>query len=287
MKSIQFARMRYISAAVFAFILLTIVVAFVLPKLVFADAYPNSMAATGDSITRAYNTGKNIFADAPANSWATGTTTSVNSLYNRIVAVNPAITDKYYNDAKSGTKMVDLNAQMSTVAAQAPEYVTVMMGANDVCTSATSTMTSVQDYHDQFLNAMNTLTTSLPNTKVFVSSIPNVYQLWNLEKGNSSARFAWAIYGICKSMLANPTSIAQVDVTRRAFVLQRETDFNTQLQQVCSQFANCVFDNNTAFNYSFVTSDINTRDYFHPSLSGQATVARVLCPVSGLGLVCQ
>jgi hypothetical protein len=41
--------------------------------------YPNSMAATGDSITRAYNTGTLPFSDRPDNSWSTGTRTSVGS----------------------------------------------------------------------------------------------------------------------------------------------------------------------------------------------------------------
>ena len=35
--------------------------------------YPNSIASTGDSITRAFNTGSVPFTDAPANSWSTGT----------------------------------------------------------------------------------------------------------------------------------------------------------------------------------------------------------------------
>ncbi|HEX9124675.1 MAG TPA: SGNH/GDSL hydrolase family protein, partial [Actinomycetota bacterium] len=34
--------------------------------------YPNSMASTGDSITRAYNTGTAPFSDAIGNSWSTG-----------------------------------------------------------------------------------------------------------------------------------------------------------------------------------------------------------------------
>ncbi len=39
--------------------------------------YPTSMAATGDSVTRAYNTGTLPFSDGPDNSWSTGTRNSV------------------------------------------------------------------------------------------------------------------------------------------------------------------------------------------------------------------
>jgi hypothetical protein len=69
--------------------------------------YPNAMASTGDSITRAFNTGTIPFTDAPANSWSTGTNSGVNSQYLRILAANPAISGHNYNDAVSGAKMVD------------------------------------------------------------------------------------------------------------------------------------------------------------------------------------
>ena len=51
--------------------------------------YPNSMAATGDSITRAYNTGTSPFSDGPDNSWSTGTRTTVGSNYSRILTAEP------------------------------------------------------------------------------------------------------------------------------------------------------------------------------------------------------
>ena len=53
-------------------------------------AYPNSMAATGDSITRAFNTCSFPFTDCPQNSWATGTEAAVNSFYLRIRERNRA-----------------------------------------------------------------------------------------------------------------------------------------------------------------------------------------------------
>src|SRR5215207_11615330 len=71
-------------------------------------AYPNSMAALGDSITRAFNTCIFPFVDCPANSWATGTNATVNSFYSRLLAVNPGISGHLFNDARSGAKIADL-----------------------------------------------------------------------------------------------------------------------------------------------------------------------------------
>ena len=236
---------------------------------------PSAMASVGDSITRAYNTGPSAFADYPANSWSTGTSTTVNSHYTRLLAMNPAITGKNYNDAVSGAKMADLNGQMAVVNTQGVGYVTVLVGGNDVCTSSESTMTSVDAFAAQFRTAMTTLSTGSSKPLVYVVSIPDVYNLWSVLKGNGSARFAWAIFGICRSMLANPLSTASADVARRERVRQRNVDFNAQLKSICEQAfaAICRYDQNAAYNTKFTAADVSTRDYFHPSVPGQAKLA--------------
>ena len=245
----------------------------------FADpaktGYPNSMASTGDSITRAFETGFFPFTDAPGNSWSTGTSSTVNSQYRRILAANGAISGKNYNDAKTGAKMTDLNGQVASAVSQNAEYITILMGANDVCTSSESSMTSVATFRAQLNAAMATASTGLPNARISITSIPNIYQLWNVLHGNGSARFVWGLYGICQSMLANPSSTAQADVDRRARVSQRNIDFNTQLAQACAQYVHCRFDNNVGFNTAFPASAVSTIDYFHPNISGQTLLASV------------
>jgi lysophospholipase L1-like esterase len=236
-----------------------------------ANGLPSSMSSTGDSITRAYNTGS-AFADAPDNSWSTGVNATVKSHYSRILATNTAISGKNFNDAKSGAKMADLAGQMAFVAGRGVEYVTVEMGGNDVCTSSVATMTSVADFGTQFTAAMNAIAPS-PKTRVFVASIPDAYQLWSLFKNSSSARFTWAIFGICRSLLANPQSTLAADVARRAQVRQRNTDFNTQLAAICKIYPQCRWDGNAVFGVQLAMSDVSTRDYFHPSLAGQMKLA--------------
>jgi lysophospholipase L1-like esterase len=240
-----------------------------------ASPFPNSMAATGDSITRAYNTGFWPFTDNPAGSWSTGTTTSVNSHYLRILAKHPAIRGKAYNDAKSGALMRDLNGQMATVASQHVDYVTVLMGGNDVCQPTEAQMTDPGVFESQFRQAMSTLTAGSPGARVFVLTIPNVYNLWSVLKNNGYARFIWALGQVCQAMLKNPLSTAQADVDRRARVLAREGAFNQSLEKVCTtEFASrCLFDGYAVFNTAFTTSDVSTRDYFHPSLAGQTKLA--------------
>ena len=240
-----------------------------------ATPYPRSMASTGDSITRAYNTGFFPYIDNPSASWSTGTNGSVASHYTRILAHQPSISGHAYNDAKSGAKMIDLAGQLTTAATQRVDYVTVLMGGNDICTSSESSMTSVATFQSQFVSAMNAITSSSPSTRVYVVSIPNVYNLWSVLKDSFTARTVWSLFNVCPSMLANPLSTAQADVDRRARVLQREPDFNAVLQLACAQYSRCRYDGGAVFGTTFVASDITARDYFHPSTAGQAKLAAV------------
>jgi PKD repeat protein len=235
---------------------------------------PSSIAAVGDSITQAASSGGSLGTDYPQNSWSTGTNTTVNSHYLRLLALNSAISGRNDNRSVSGAKMADLNGQMQNVFALQPDYLTVLIGGNDLCTDTVAEMTSVSAFRSQFETAMATLNAGSPNTNIFVSSIPNVYHLWELFKGNFWARFIWSVGNICQSLLANPTSTTQADVARRAAVAQRNVDFNTQLAEVCAASAHCQWDGNAVYNTVFTTSDASG-DYFHPSISGQAKLAAV------------
>ena len=244
------------------------------PAAAASAPLPSSMAAVGDSITQAASSGGSLGTDYPANSWSTGTSSTVNSHYLRLLAAGAPISGKAYNRSVSGAKVADLNAQMQNVVALQPDYVTVLIGGNDLCTDTVAGMTSVADFQSRFSTAMATLTAGSPDTYVFVSSIPNVYQLWDLFKGNWWARFIWSTAGICQSLLANPTSTQQADVQRRAAVQQRNVDFNSVLAQVCAAYARCQYDGNAVFSTAFTTSDVSG-DYFHPSVAGQAKLAAV------------
>ena len=235
--------------------------------------YPKSIAAAGNSLTRAAGTGLLPWTDNPAGSWSTGTDAAVNSHYLRLLALNPKIRGKNYNDARSGAKMNELAGQMGTVVAQRADYVTVEFGGNDLCASTETAMTSVADYRAQFQAGMDRVTTGLPNVKVYVASVPNIYHLWELYHDDLFARIAWSTFGVCQTMLANPTSTAQSDVDRRARVLQRIVDYNAALAQVCAQYRQCLYDGDAAFEANFTKEDVIHIDYFHPSLKGQAKFA--------------
>jgi lysophospholipase L1-like esterase len=233
------------------------------------------MDALGDSITRGFDT-CGFFFDCTTRSWSTGTYSTVRSHYLRILARNPAINGRNYNDAKTGAKMADLAGQAQAAVSRNVDYVTLLMGANDACTSTVAGMTATTTFQSQLKQALDTLTGNNTNARrVFISSIPDAYRLWQVGHTSSSAVATWNAYKICQSMLVNPISTSPADETRRQQVRNQILFYNKLLADACTQYAHCKFDGNAVFSYQFVVSQISTWDYFHPNTAGQTTLASV------------
>jgi lysophospholipase L1-like esterase len=243
----------------------------IVPRAYGATSLPNSVAGLGDSITRASDVCC-WYGDHPAQSWTTGYASydGISSHYERLAALHPAITGHEYNDAVSGAKARDLPPQVSNAVAQDAQYVTVLIGGNDLCTSSVSTMTSTTNFASQINAALASLHQGLPNAHIFLSSIPDIYQLWSVLHTNWLARLVWSSAHICQSMLASANT-----ETQRHQVVAREAAFNQILAQACAQYINCRWDKYATYNHKFSASQVSTLDYFHPSLSGQAALAQV------------
>ncbi len=235
-------------------------------------ALPDSMAALGDSITRAYDVCC-TYRDHPGQSWSTGGAwyDGISSHYERIRRRNRAIVGHAYNDAVTGARMAAAAAQARAAAAQHVAYVTVLLGANDLCTSSPSTMTPTDTFRTQFSQAMAILKQELPQARIFVSSIPDIYQLWKVLHTNRLARAVWATAGICPSMLGASRTEAQ-----RQQVVAREVAFNQILAEGCQEYGDrCRWDGGATYNYKFSASQVSVLDFFHPDLEGQAALASV------------
>jgi lysophospholipase L1-like esterase len=152
-----------------------------------AASLPRSVAAVGDSITQAVDVCCR-YGNHPSNSRSTGWASAdgVSSHCERIRAANPGAIA--YNDAVSGARISDAPGQASRAVGQGAQYVTIMMGVNDLCTSSTATMTSVDTFRSQFRQTLTTLGSGAPNARIFVVSIPSVYHLWELYRYDLAAR---------------------------------------------------------------------------------------------------
>lgn len=243
-----------------------------------AATYPKSMAALGDSISQAADVCC-WYGDHPAQSWSTGSNRydGIRSHYERLLPLQPAIAGKNYNNSRSGAKAADLPAQARAAVAQKAQYVTILIGANDLCTSTTGGMTDPGSFEQSIRTSLATLDQMRPRPQVFVSSIPNVHHLWSVLKDSDVAQWVWSTAKVCQSML----STANTDADRQ-LVVDRELAYNASLARVCGEFAHiCRHDRGAVYSYPFAAGDVSVLDYFHPSLRGQATLAEITWKAAG------
>ncbi|MGI5454473.1 SGNH/GDSL hydrolase family protein [Streptomyces sp. CA-249302] len=236
------------------------------------DASPASIAAVGDSITRGFDA-CTVLSDCPEVSWATGTSTKVDSLAVRLLGKAKAA-EASWNYAVTGARMADLPGQMARAAARKPQLVTVMVGANDACRSSTSAMTSVAEFRADFEDALGTLRDDLPKAQVYVASVPNLKRLWSQGRTNELGKQVWKL-GICPSMLGDADALDSAATLRRDTVQKRVEAYNGVLKEVCGKDRRCRFDGGAVYDYRFGTDQLSHWDWFHPSVNGQARLAEI------------
>ena len=243
-----------------------------------APPLPDSIAAIGDSITQAVDVCC-LFGSWPGNSWSTGYVPldGIASHYERIRAQNPRIRGHRWNNAVSGARMAHAPGQARRTVGQGAQYVTILMGANDLC-GWDGALTPTATFQAQFSETLDILRTGLPGAHVFVASIPNLHQLWSILRTDPLAQAVWQAAGICPSMLNFFNSPAD-----RQAVIKRQRELNNVLRDVCATWSRCRFDDYVTYNYDFTRGLVSKLDWFHPSLSGQATLATLTWNASWWG----
>jgi lysophospholipase L1-like esterase len=235
---------------------------------------PTSVAALGDSITQAANACE-PWKECPEVSWSTGTNVEINSISKRLSNLPNGVETKMkvYNNARSYTKSSDLPNQASLAVSQNAEFITILSGSNDICEVSEEAITSDVDFRKNIQETLHILNEGLSKSKIYMLSIPNIYNLWKIGKDTHDAVIKWNSASLCASMLSNPTSIETEDMERRERVLERLIHFNEILREECVAATNCLYDENKTFDTNFTVNEISKVDYFHPSLEGQQRIA--------------
>ncbi len=235
-------------------------------------ARPRKMAALGDSITRAFAAcGRG--GDCVETSWATGTADDLDSHWQRLDADDR---DGNHNLAVSGARVAGLASQVQAAVRLRPDYVTVLIGANDACTPDEAAMTPAADFAATFGAAIDTLARGLPDAHILVLSVPDLARLWEVGKDRPDVRAVWQANGVCGSMLADPTDTSADAQARRDRVRGRVAEYNAAMAAACTRHGpRCRHDGNAVFEHRFDLADVSEVDYWHPSRRGQATLAKV------------
>jgi hypothetical protein len=166
--------------------------------------------------------------------------------------------------------MADLDGQLQRAASQHVGYVTILIGADDLCTSSPATMTPTGTFRTEFATALTDLFSTDRGAHVFVSSIPDLSRLWAMLHGSWQTQTRWTAGRICQSMLSWPgTASARQQVSR-----QEQAD-NASLAAVCAAHAGCRWDGYATFRAPMSTGEISPVDDFHPDVAGERALAAV------------
>jgi len=253
---------------------------------------PKRLSTTGDSMTEA------IDAELPAAnhwaSWANGyhgfwqwlfCLTDVNSHNQRITKNFGSRGRRNYMEAVSGADMFDFPWQAQQAVDHQAQYVTVLMGHNDVCQHDFAEIPTDEEYEANLREGMETLRTGLPEgATIYVVGIVDIYRLWEIARhkkalGIVDCEVLWAFTLLklfpCGTMLNPLNSEAE-----RLFTQGRNIRFNEILETVTAEYEatdphHHYFFTDVVFDYQFVESQVSDIDCFHPSASGQKLLSRI------------
>ena len=232
-------------------------------------------AALGDSITTAAGTCGPYFL-CYDNSWATGT--NVHSVYRRLQAANPTVNVQPVNLAEPGARAGYLYSQAVEAMALHASFVTVLIGANDACRWP---MIDAWDFRAEIDLGLAVLRRADPRPRVYLVSVPDVVQLWQVTHHRPLARLIWRLQE-CPSLMMKTPSAAAAD-ERRESISSRIGEYNRELADACGKYGpRCYWDGGRAHRVQF-TMKLVGLDYFHPSLRGQRELAKAPLPAEWTG----
>jgi lysophospholipase L1-like esterase len=239
--------------------------------------YPRSMLVLGHSgLTGFGSNPKHPFQDARENSWAAGTNPAVNSIYSRLLAVDPAIRGHAANFGQDGATLQEFDNEVSRAIGLTtqPDLLIVDIGNNDIkCDGQDESR--LASFGAGFASALQRLAAGLPDARIFVVGQAYNYD-WFVKammQLSAGARLTHASKGIC-SIFAPQSDPAPGSVvpTHLSYVKRIMHAIDEQLAAACAQAPHCVFDGDASRHLNGTTANLTSR-YDHLSVIGLAKIA--------------
>jgi lysophospholipase L1-like esterase len=267
---------------------------------------PTRVEGAGDSIMRGYNadctgnTGLFDFlcfggGDQDQNSFLDGTSSSVLSIVDRYVQQERKATGGKAASA-SGSEMTDpgknnFATQATNIVASAtqPVKVVVELGGNDLCNRANEAELYTDAEWEAAVDAgLQLLVDGLPDgSTVLLSSVPRVQDLRaagiakQTGNGGVNCESFWATYDVCRIATGSDTFFGALNAQQKSYneiLVERAAAFNDQATstgvEVVAEYQGEGVE--SVGTYAFGASDINGGDCFHPSISGQNELSRII-----------
>ena len=231
-----------------------------------ADSFTLLQIALGDSISTAFN------AEAPddnlAYSWATGSATDgrLKSHWQRLQLALPHAKVEALNLAFHGARATDLSAQLQRLEGRRPDYVTLLIGANDLMqwlmlSDVNSVLLSFKANVERCLQL---LIEKNPRVMIVLSSIPDQARVLELrlKQANLPDQFS-------RLLAAQPQMLEPL---RRQYHNRWERA-NAALAAVASAHPAQVRFVAKTTKFLFEAEHLSALDSYHPSILGQQLLA--------------
>lgn len=219
------------------------------------------LGAIGDSITVACNAAS--VGDNPGLSWSTGTDNRVNSHLKKL-AIWLKSDVQGVNLAKTGARVADLGAQVVTLVNHKPDFVTVEIGANDLCAWKDDYAAKILQFGIELRSNISKLIENNPKVRILLASIPDIYGLWEIGSRRSECQLRWDLLGFCSPLLSSNATTQD----RAAFV-ERWRIVNNTISSVADSFPQNVVFNSAVAAARISREHMSSIDCFHPSIQGQ------------------
>jgi hypothetical protein len=211
------------------------------------------------------------------NSWATGTSPQVNSIYRRLVAVHPETVGHVANTAQGGAPASSLagQAQFALETVPAPALVVVQTMDGDIRCDGTD-REHVAEFGVAVADALEVVTVASPDSRILV-----VGQL-----GRPSRSFVKKLVAEDPTVKAGLTGSGMCDffgpdgaLNKKAFdtLTSIIEDYETEQARVCATVPNCRTDDGARAAYADRLENFSS-DWNHLNVRGQAEAAEITWP---------
>ena len=224
------------------------------------------LVSMGDSITSAFNTRWVGGVGNKRYNWSTGVSQRVASHFNRLDTTKSSLRIKFRNVAVTGAKSAGLQDQLRRAEENRIDYLTILIGANDVCSWSEDHKDAKQSFKKNVSGIIEKVVAKNNKVKILLSSIPDMNHLY--EKGKNKCQFKWDLFKICPRLLHSKRN----DEERREFY-SRLVDANKVLEELSAEYDSHVKFVADVFAFKFSIDHLSPIDCFHPSIKGQDALA--------------
>jgi hypothetical protein len=244
--------------------------------------YPNAIAVLGHSGATGFASDpKRPLEDARTNSWATGENPEVDSIYLRLLALNPAVRGHNVNLAEDGTGVNELAGQADQAlnTKPLPDLFLIQTVDNDIRCDGTDAE-NYGPFAATLTEVLRKITTAAPKAKILLVSSPpgTVDNYGRIAAKLDVAREQVSGTGICDLFDAAGKPVPAHWRASEAITLH----YLGELKSVCAKFPACQYDNNALYHMPITTEDLAASDGAHLSISGHRKQAELEWRVLGL-----